>query len=140
MSDPRIRATSRAAAGGPGRAAGGMRDRRALAFAALTVVWLFGLELLGVEAAVAYLAPALLILLPLLSGRYPGDEALARVAARRSRPARRRPVPAPPLRRRRAGALLPRGGRLVAASLAGRGPPSLPATRTHRFETSKEQR
>jgi hypothetical protein len=106
-----------------------MTDRRSLAFAALTVVWLLGLELLGVEAATAYLAPALLILLPLLSGRYPGDEALVRVAGRRSRPARR-PPQAPPLRRRRAGALLTRGGRLVATSLAGRGPPSLPGART----------
>jgi hypothetical protein len=107
-----------------------MSDRRSLAFAAVTLVWLLGLELLGVEAAMAYLAPALLILLPLLSGRYPGDEALVRVAGRRSRPARR-PLQALPLRRRRAGALLPRGGRLVAASLAGRGPPSLLAARTH---------
>jgi hypothetical protein len=107
-----------------------MNDRRALAFAALTVVWLFGLELLGIEAAVAYLAPALLILLPLLSGRYPGDEALVRVAVRRSRPARR-PPHAPPPRRRREDALLPRGGRLVAFALAGRGPPSLLVSRTH---------
>jgi hypothetical protein len=105
-----------------------MSDRRSLAFAALTVVWLIGLELLGVEAAVAYLAPALLILLPLLSGRYPGDEALVRVAGRRSRPARL--LPPPSLPRRRAGVLLPRGGRLVATALAGRGPPRLPATRT----------
>jgi hypothetical protein len=116
-----------------------MGDRRSLAFAALTVVWLLGLELLGVEAAVAYLAPALLILLPLLSGRYPGDEALVRVAGRLSRRAGR-PPQAPPLRRRRAGALLPRGGRLVAFALAGRGPPLLLATRTHGFETSKEKR
>jgi hypothetical protein len=108
-----------------------MSDRRPLAFAAVTVVWLFGLELLGVETAVAYLAPALLILLPLLGGRYPGDDALARIAARRSRPARRPPPQAPPLRRRRTDALLPRGGRLVAFALAGRGPPSLLATRTH---------
>jgi hypothetical protein len=108
-----------------------MTDRRPLAFAALTVLWLIGLELLGVEAALAYLAPALLILLPLLSGRYPGDEALARVALRRARPSRRPPPAAPPLRRRPAGALLPRGGRLVAASLAGRGPPRRLAMPTH---------
>lgn len=107
-----------------------MSDRRPLAFAAVTVVWLLGLELFGVEVAVAYLAPALLILLPLLSGRYPGDEALVRVAARRSRPARR-PPEAPPFRRRRAGVLLPRGGRLVASSLAGRGPPLLLAVAKH---------
>jgi hypothetical protein len=106
-----------------------MSDRRPLAFAALTVVWLLGLELLGVEAAVAYLAPALLILLPLLSGRYPGDEALVRVAGRRLRLACR-PPQAPPLSRPRPGALLPRGGRLVAASLAGRGPPPC-SHRTH---------
>jgi hypothetical protein len=112
-----------------------MSDRRSLAFAAITVVWLLALELLGVEAALAYLAPALLILLPLISGRYPGDEALVRVAARRSRPARRPRQAPPPRRRRRPETLLPRGGRLVAASLAGRGPPLLFPTRTHRFET-----
>jgi hypothetical protein len=107
-----------------------MTRRLPLAFAALTIVWLLGLELLGVEAAVAYLAPALLILLPLVSGRYPGDEALVRVASRRSRPARR-PPQTQPLRRRRTGALLPRGGRLVASSLAGRGPPLLLAVAEH---------
>jgi len=108
-----------------------MSDRRPLAFAALTLAWLLCLELLGVEAALAYLAPALLILLPLLGGRYPGDEALVRLATRRSRPVNRRPpAPAPP-RHRPAGALLPRGGRLVATALAGRGPPSPLATRTH---------
>jgi hypothetical protein len=99
MSGGRLRATSRASAARGDRAAGRGSDRRSLAFAALTLVWLLGLELLGVEAAMAYLAPALLILLPLLSGRYPG-------------------------------ALLPRGAGLVATSLAGRGPPSLPASRT----------
>lgn len=96
MSDRRLHATSRASTTGRERAAGATSDRRSLAFAALTVVWLLGLELLGVEAAVAYLAPALLILLPLLSGRYPGDDALVRVAGRRSRPSRR-PPQAPPL-------------------------------------------
>jgi hypothetical protein len=105
-----------------------MSDRRSLAFAGLTLVWLAGLELLGVEAALAYLAPALLILLPLLGGRYPGDEALIRVAGRRTRPARRPPAAVAPPRRRRADALMPRGGMLVAASLAGRGPPHLLAT------------
>jgi hypothetical protein len=99
-----------------------MRDRRPLAFAALTCVWLIGLELLGVEAAFAYLAPALLILLPLLGGRYPGDELLVRAAARRSQP-RRPTAPIAVPRRRARTALLPRGGRLVGAALAGRAPP-----------------
>ena len=88
--------------------------------------------ILGVSDALIYLAPALLILLPLLSGRYPGDEALVR-AARRGRPA----APAPAGRRAAPGArspiaeLLPRGGRLVGAALAGRAPP-LPAPATAR--------
>jgi hypothetical protein len=99
-----------------------MSDRRSLAFAALTALWVLGLELLGVDAALAYLAPSLLILLPLLSGRYPGEEALVRAAARRARPVRRgRPAAVP--RRRARDALLPRGGRLVGAALAGRAPP-----------------
>jgi hypothetical protein len=100
-----------------------MTDRRSLAFAALTLVWLLGLEVLGVEAAFAYLAPAFLILLPLLGGRYPGDEALARAAARRARARRRTGAIAAPPRRRPRRALLPRGGRLVGAALAGRAPP-----------------
>jgi hypothetical protein len=98
-----------------------MSERRAIAFAGLTCVWLLGLQLLGVEAAFAYLAPALLILLPLLGGRYPGDEALVRAARRRGRP---RPRRSPGARvRRPSRALLPRGGRLVATALAGRAPP-----------------
>ena len=60
-----------------------------IAFAAITAVWTLGMLILGVSDALIYLAPALLILLPLLSGRYPGDEALVR-AARRGRPRRRR--------------------------------------------------
>jgi hypothetical protein len=104
-----------------------MSERRSLAFAALTGVWLLGLELLGVEAALAYLAPALLILLPLLGGRYPGDEALVRAAGRRARPARAS-LPGPVPRHRARDALLPRGGRLVGAALAGRAPPRLHGT------------
>lgn len=100
-----------------------MSDRRSLAFAALTLVWLLGLEVLGVEAAFAYLAPALLILLPLLGGRYPGDEALVRAARRGVAPGRPRGCPATRPRLRPVGALLPRGGRLVGAALAGRAPP-----------------
>jgi hypothetical protein len=99
-----------------------MSDRRSLAFAALTLVWLLGLEVLGVEAAFAYLAPALLILLPLLGGRYPGDEALVRAVWRRRAPRPPNTAAKAPRRRPR-GALLPRGGRLVGAALAGRAPP-----------------
>ena len=117
-----------------------MSDRRSLAFAALTGVWLLGLQVLGVEAAFAYLAPALLILLPLVGGRYPGDEALVRITAvRRSRPARAHPPAAAPPGCR-ADALLPRGGRLVAAALAGRAPPVPLAPNGLISRSSKEQR
>ncbi len=96
-----------------------------IAFAAITSVWTLGMLVLGVSDALIYLAPALLILLPLLSGRYPGDEVLVR-AARRTRPRRRRPAVAEPRQRRTPVAhLLPRGGRLVGAALAGRAPPTL---------------
>lgn len=95
---------------------------RPLAFAALAAVWTLGMLALGVGDALIYLAPALLILLPLLSGRYPGETALTRVAAR----GRPRPRATIPRQHRRAvhAALLPRGGGLLAAWLAGRAPPS----------------
>jgi hypothetical protein len=99
-----------------------MSDRRSFAFAALTCSWLLGLELLGVEPAVAYLAPALVILFVLVGGSYPGDEALMRVAADRVRPPWRR-SPSAVAHPRLPGARLPRGGRLVGAALAGRAPP-----------------
>ncbi len=59
-----------------------------IVLAALTAVWTLGMLALGVGDALIYLAPALLILVPLLYGRYPGDDALVR-AARRGRPQRR---------------------------------------------------
>ena len=101
---------------------------RALSLAVLTSAWTLGLLLLGVGDVPVYLAPLLLILLPLLAGRYPGDEALVRAARRLSGPRRRsRPAPeSPPGRSPRAG-LLPRGGRLVGTALAGRAPPRAPS-------------
>jgi hypothetical protein len=100
-----------------------MTDRRALAFALVAAVWLLGLALLGIDAAVAHFAPALLIFLPLLGGRYPGDRALIAVVRRRALVRRRDPLP-DVLTRSGEGRLLPRGGRLVGAAMAGRGPPA----------------
>jgi len=93
-----------------------------IAFAAITCVWTLGMLIVGVGDALIYLAPALLILLPLLTGRYPGDEALVR-ASRRPRRRRRGAAPAEQ-RRTPTTHLLPRGGRLVGAALAGRAPPA----------------
>jgi hypothetical protein len=99
-----------------------VNDRRATAFALAAALWLLALELLGIGAAIAYLIPALLVFLPLVGGRYPGDEALLRsVRARgRQRTAGSAAAFVPAWDRQR---LLPRGGRLISAALAGRGPP-----------------
>ncbi len=69
------------------------------------------------------LAPLALLLLTLLAGRYVGEERIARLGARMRRRARRpvarlTPRPSP-------SSGLPRGGRLIAASLALRGPPAV---------------
>lgn len=101
-----------------------MSRHRSLAFAALAAVWLLGLQGLGIEATGAYLTPGLLILLPLLGGRYPGDRALARVVARRAPTRRRGRILSTPMRRPRPEAPMPRGGRLVGTALAGRAPPA----------------
>jgi hypothetical protein len=75
-----------------------------------------------VSLGLLYLAPALVLLALLVAGLYPGERALERVrlrwAPRRLRPARAMPRPGrPPVR------LLPRGGRLLGASVAARPPP-----------------
>jgi hypothetical protein len=77
----------------------------------------------GLEQLLAYAGPLLALLLPLLAGRFIGEERIARVAGRRRR-GRRVPVAeaAPPTWHLRA-ALVPRGGRLIARSLAVRPPP-----------------
>ncbi len=81
-------------------------------------------------AALLYLLPVLLILLPLLCGRYPGERLLRAVAAR----PRRAPAPArAPRRRFSLSVPLPRGGALLASALAGRAPPTAAAHR----ETSR---
>jgi uncharacterized protein YcnI len=96
--------------------------RTPLALALVTALWTLAMFFLGVGDALAHLAPVLLILLPLLSGRYPGEEALARRVATRTR-RRLRPRPAVPRRGHVVGHLLPRGGRLMGRALAGRAPP-----------------
>jgi hypothetical protein len=77
----------------------------------------------GMETGVLFLSPAIVLLASLLTGHYVGEETLGRLVAacrqrrpRRARLAARR-VP------RRLRALMPRGGRLVATSLAVRPPP-----------------
>jgi hypothetical protein len=104
------------------------RDRRVLwASAALAV----GLALLaavaGHEEVVAYAAPFLGVVLPLLAGRYVGEDQIARIAARveRRRRSHSRPAAQLAVRRRHARVLAPRGTRLLARALAERAPPAL---------------
>jgi hypothetical protein len=100
---------------------------------------LFGLTLLSVALAVLQsvtglspdvllAVPAALLLLPLLAGRYVGEDGLARLARTRTAVAPRR-SPTRIGARRRAPRVLPRGGRLIAAALAERGPPLAAAAR-----------
>jgi hypothetical protein len=100
------------------------RDRQLLfALAGLTLA-LAALTLVGVHSDVLLAAPVLVFALPLLAGRYVGEQQLARLAAAHV-VARRRPAPALVPSARRAPRRLPRGGRLIAASLAVRPPPAL---------------
>jgi hypothetical protein len=103
------------------------RDRQLLFALAGLALALASLTLAGVPSDVLLAAPALLFALPLLAGRYVGEERLARLAAAFVG-ARRRPVAALAPTAQRAPHRLPRGGRLIAASLAVRPPP--PLTRT----------
>jgi hypothetical protein len=106
------------------------RPRRLLLAAPLLVVAVAAATILAPSGILATLTPGALSLLPaallaafLLAGRYPGEKLIARVAVSRApcrRPRRfaRLLVPSAP-----ASALV-RGGRLIAASLAGRAPPA----------------
>ena len=70
-----------------------------------------------------YAAPLVLIGLPLLAGRYLGEDTLERLRrAPGTCPRRRRPAQV--MGGRRGAVLLPRGGRLIAHALAERGPPA----------------
>jgi hypothetical protein len=86
--------------------------------AVMAALWLAGLHVGGLETGLLFLAPAFLLLLPLLAGHYVGERALAplRLPTRRA-VVRALHLPRPVAR------LVPRGGLLVGCSLAGRAPP-----------------
>lgn len=104
------------------RLASRFTDGRALA---ITLCWVAALALTGSTDVLLFIAPALLIAIPLLGGHYVGEELIARLASRRARPRRRtagaraQRLPAAPRRWR------PRGTDLLANSLAKRPPPTL---------------
>jgi hypothetical protein len=94
-----------------------------LAACALASASLLSSGVIGVSEGFLFLAPALLLAVPLLAGRYLGAERLSRVADTRS-PSRRRVAASKPAPRPW-GRVLPRGGLLIAAALAVRPPPSV---------------
>jgi hypothetical protein len=76
----------------------------------------------GLVDALAYLLPPLLLLLALVARRYPGERTLLALIAGRRPPRRRACTRAGA--RIRPRAMVPRGGALIASSLAVRPPPS----------------
>jgi hypothetical protein len=99
------------------------RDQRLLLACAVGTSCLVLLAALAGHAElIAYAAPLLVVALPLVAGRYVGEERLRRLGSL-ARPRRRRAPVARPTARRPAE-LVPRGGRLIAHALAERGPPA----------------
>ena len=99
------------------------RDRHLLFGLAGLALAVAALTLVGVSTDILLALPALLFALPLLAGRYVGEDRLARLAAAFVA-TRRRPTASVPTTARRAPLAVPRGGRLIAASLAVRPPPA----------------
>jgi hypothetical protein len=78
----------------------------------------------GHAEILAYAAPVALVALPLIGGRYIGEERIERFRRRLARGATRAlRAPATPLARPRFEALVPRGSSLIAHGLAVRPPP-----------------
>lgn len=90
---------------------------------AITLCWVAVLAITGSTDTLLFLAPALLIAIPLLGGHYVGEELIAKFVARRSRSRARSASPAP-LASPAPATWRPRGTRLIAFGLAKRPPPS----------------
>lgn len=93
-----------------------------LALTAVGVVCVLPIAL-GAPVDLLLAAPLLLLALPLLAGRYVGETTLRRLA-RSARGPRRLPPGVGTAVARRAIAIVPRGGALLATSLAVRPPPA----------------
>jgi hypothetical protein len=105
------------------------RDQRLLLGAALaTSVLLLVAAAAGHAELLAYAAPLFLLGVPLLAGRYVGEERLERMRTGLAGAVRRAPRVAPLPGGRRLAVPLPRGGRLIAHSLAERPPPAFAAS------------
>jgi hypothetical protein len=98
-----------------------------LGLALLSMAFLVLQPLTGLNPDVLLAAPVLLVFLPLLVGRYVGEDGLVRLAARSHAPRLRATSRSRP--ELRAPRVVARGGRLIAVALAERGPPAPALTR-----------
>jgi hypothetical protein len=99
------------------------RDRMLVwAFTLLVGAWMVAQALTGTETGLLYVAPALALALPLVLGRYVGEDQLAELAgtSRPPRPRVRSRISTP----RGYVRVMYRGGRLVASAMAKRPPPA----------------
>jgi hypothetical protein len=104
---------------------------RGPALAALLVLGVGAyVELPALAEAMAYLLPALAVLLALLLRRYPGERKLLSLLARRRRSRRHARHDSSACGRRARRSAFPRGGDLIGASLAERAPPLAATART----------
>jgi hypothetical protein len=99
------------------------RDQRLLLLAAAVASAALLGALAGQMELVAYAAPLCVVALPLVAGRYVGEDALERLRARSEPGIRHTRVPLLP-GVRRSKSTFPRGGRLIAQALAERAPPA----------------
>jgi len=97
-----------------------------LALAIGALAWGLSQAGTGIGYDALYLVPPLMLMLPLLAGRYPGEQRIASLGRPASSPVPRRTEPRTG-RPRAAARLLPRGGALLAGAMAVRPPPALPA-------------
>ena len=99
------------------------RNRLALwAFTLVVASWLAAEVLTGCHSGLLYIAPALVLALPLLLGRYVGEQQLVELATRPPAPSRGRGVRVESPRSY--ARVMQRGGRLVASGMAKRPPPA----------------
>lgn len=92
-------------------------------FALVVAAWMVAEALTGFQSGLLYLAPALVLALPLVLGRYVGEDQLAALAGRAAPPPCRRVARVARLRGR--ARAMQRGGRLVASGMAKRPPPAV---------------
>ena len=94
-----------------------------LGLVALALAWTLARNVAGVGEGLELLGPALLFALPLLAGRYVGEDLLVRIA--RAVPPPRRTRVRAVIKARRSPRPALRGGLLLASHLAHRPPPAL---------------